>query len=423
MSSLLFQLEREDIPLQGSIRLDGSKSISNRALIIQALCREKFTIDFLSASEDTVTMQKLLSSEDEVLDTGPAGTTFRFLTAFLAFQEGRKILTGSQRMKKRPIGALVDALRVLGASIEYLDEEGYPPLQIDSPSSSRGGGRVEVISGISSQFISALLMVAPSLPSGLEIQLKGPLVSRSYLEMTLALMNYFGVEYEWSGQVIKVPGQEYLPRSFAVEADWSAASYHYTNAALSKESDLELKGLFRNSLQGDAASVPLFKQLGIQSTWTDSGVHLSKKTETAQVFEHHFINCPDIAQTLAVACAGKGVPGIFSGLETLRIKETDRITALQNEFAKIGVSFIKMPEKFRKKREGEYYLLEGKATWLESPAFETYDDHRMAMAFAPLSMLNPVRIADPAVVGKSYPGFWQHLIDLGWTIKVNESSS
>lgn len=418
MSSLLFQLEREDKPLEGSIRLDGSKSISNRVLIIQALCRKKVTIDFLSTSEDTVTMQKLLSSEDEVLDTGPAGTTYRFLTAFLAFQEGRKILTGSERMKKRPIGALVDALRVLGASIEYLEKEGYPPLQIDSPLSSRNGGRVEVISGISSQFISALLMVAPSLPRGLEIQLKGPLVSRSYLEMTLALMNYFGVEHEWSGQVIKVPSQEYMPRSFAVEADWSAASYHYANAALSIESDLELKGLFRNSLQGDAASVPLFEKLGIHSTWTNSGVHLRKKAETAQVFEHHFINCPDIAQTLAVVCAGKGVPGIFSGLETLRIKETDRIAALQNEFTKIGVTFLKMPEKFLKSHEGEYYLLEGKATWSDSPTFATYDDHRMAMAFAPLSILNPVQIEDPAVVGKSYPGFWQHLVDLGWTIRA-----
>lgn len=418
MSSLLFQLERQAQPLEGSIRLDGSKSISNRALIIQALCHEKFSIDYLSTSEDTVTMQKLLSSEEETLDTGPAGTTFRFLTAFLAFQEGRKVLTGSERMKKRPIGALVNALRVLGASIEYLDEEGYPPLQIDSPSSNNGGGRVEVVSDISSQFISALLMVAPSLPSGLEIHLKGSLVSRSYLEMTLALMKYFGVEHEWSGQIIKVPNQEYIPRSFAVEADWSAASYHYANAALCEESDLELKGLFKDSLQGDAACVSLFHNLGIRSTWTDGGVHLSKGEERAQVFEHHFINCPDIAQTLAVVCAGKGVPGIFSGLETLRIKETDRIAALQNEFAKIGVTFVKMPEKFRKSMRGEYYLLEGKPSWSEAPAFVTYDDHRMAMAFAPLSILHPVQIADPAVVGKSYPGFWQHLIDLGWTIRV-----
>ncbi|MDH3651034.1 MAG: 3-phosphoshikimate 1-carboxyvinyltransferase, partial [Saprospiraceae bacterium] len=262
-------------------------------------------------------MQQLLDSDESVLDTGPAGTTYRFLTAFYALQEGTQILTGSDRMKNRPIGPLVDALRSIGANIQYLESEGYPPLQIQPPTKLGMHRQVKVQAGISSQFISALLMIAPSLPSGLDVILEGSMVSRSYLEMTLSLMSHFGVNHKWSGNTISIAAQKYRPKPFEVEGDWSAASYHYTNTVFAVSAELELKGLFKNSWQGDATSLDLFDRLGVQSTWTADGVVLTKKERQVQVLDHNFINCPDIAQTMSVVCAGLGVPGIFSGLDTL----------------------------------------------------------------------------------------------------------
>ncbi len=415
---MVFQLQKRDSHLSGTIHLDGSKSISNRALLIRALSPSSFEIENLSTSDDTKAMLSLIGRSEGVMDVGPAGTTFRFLTAYCATRPGEQILTGSSRMKQRPIGPLVDALRVLGADIEYVEAEGYPPLKINAPKELGKNRKLEIPANISSQFISALLMIAPTLPNGLEITLVGNLVSASYLQMTLDMMNHFGINYSFEDQVIDVPAQEYQPLRYMVESDWSAASYHYAAAALADDVDLHLNGLFQESLQGDAATVELFDRLGLQTTWTGTGVRITRHGKVRPYIEHDFILCPDIAQTLAVVCGGLGIGGAFTGLETLSIKETDRIVALKTELSKVGVSFAKAPAKFSKNSAKKFYLLEGKAQWDEAPSFATYHDHRMAMAFAPLSILAPVRVEDPEVVGKSYPDYWKDLVDLGWTVET-----
>ncbi len=411
---MTYSISKADRNIKGTISLNGSKSISNRALIIRALCGRDFSIEHLSTSKDTVTMQKLLAQKEGPLDTGHAGTTFRFMTAFLALQAGEQVLTGSARMKQRPIGVLVDALRELGASIEYLEQEGYPPLKIKSPNIGKQH-RLKIAAGTSSQFISALLLIAPSLPEGLELELEGKIVSRPYIEMTLGLMEHFGVKHQWDDQVIKILPQKYQAESFKVEADWSAASYHYILAAFSDQVDLQLDGLWKNSWQGDAILAKMMTRFGIQTSYNEKGIHLSKAGESRPAFEWDFIRCPDIAQSLAVVCGGLGISGLFTGLETLSIKETDRIAALKTELNKVKVSFAKLPKHFSKKSEQEYFVVEGKAA-LDTPTFATYQDHRMAMAFAPLAMFGSVNIEEPEVVVKSYPDYWEDLKKLGFEI-------
>lgn len=363
-------------------------------------------------------MQSLLASHDQVLDAGAAGTTFRFLTAYLAMQEGSLTLTGTERMKKRPIKLLVDALRQLGADIEYLENEGYPPLRIHSPNGLGLAHRLAIPADTSSQYLSALLMIAPTLPKGLELELVGKLVSRPYLEMTLRMMAYFGVQHSWLDNVIYVPPGQYTPKAFTVEADWSAASYHYALAALSDTCDLRLHGLFSNSWQGDSALPVMMRSFGVESHWEGNTVHLTKQAGAVKsFFEWDFLPCPDIAQTLAVVCGAMGVQGLFTGLETLRIKETDRIAALQAELAKVQVFLSKLPDRFSKNKEKEYFMVDGKAVVEGSPSFATYEDHRMAMAFAPLAMLGEVQIEEPGVVEKSYPGFWEDLRSLGFMVE------
>jgi 3-phosphoshikimate 1-carboxyvinyltransferase len=418
---MIFQLEKETKELKGTIRLDGSKSISNRALMIRALCGDAFPIDNLSTSQDTSTLADLLSAKRKTYDAGPAGTTFRFLTAYLAIQEGKQVLTGSKRMKERPIGPLVDALRDIGAKITYLEKDGFPPLEIDTPQLSDHKQVIEIPATISSQFISALAMIGPALPGGLEINLKGDIVSLSYLEMTMSMMRHFGADINSSGHRIIINPGKYQALAYDVEADWSAASYYYAIAAMAETVDFKLRGLFRKSMQGDTIIFALFKKLGIQSTWQEDGLHLTKKSDIKPLLELDFILCPDIAQTVAVVCGGMGIAGVFSGLETLRIKETDRIVALQNELGKIGVYFSAQPERFSDKKGKQFFTIEGKGKWKEPPLFETYHDHRMAMAFAPLSIIRPVCIVAPDVVKKSYPGFWKDLVSLGWKIRVFDS--
>ncbi|MEM9916665.1 MAG: 3-phosphoshikimate 1-carboxyvinyltransferase [Bacteroidota bacterium] len=411
---MIYHISKDNKHIQGTLTLNGSKSISNRALIIQALADDRSTIDRLSTSRDTVTMQALLAECEDgaVLDTGAAGTTFRFLTAYLALQEGTQILTGSERMKQRPIGVLVEALRKLGADIEYLETEGYPPLKIKTAALDKAN-KLSISAGVSSQYISALLMIAPSLPSGLSLELEGKIVSLPYIEMTLRLMEYFGVEHHWNGQTIEVKPQSYQFRPFTVEADWSAASYYYAIAALADSIDLQLNGLFENSLQGDSVLPEMMKQFGVESRFTGQGVHLSRPGKPGETFHWDFIQCPDVAQTLAVICGGLGVEGTFTGLETLYIKETDRIAALKEELAKVKVQFSKLEGG---QDEKEYFCTSGKAQ-LEQPIFATYEDHRMAMAFAPLAMLGGISVAEPMVVVKSYPKFWEDLEILGFEVK------
>jgi len=401
----------------GTITLNGSKSIANRALIIRALCDQDFPIHKLSNSKDTVLMDSLLKSNSQVRDAGAAGTTFRFMTAYLSMQQGTQVLTGTERMKQRPIGVLVDALRKLGANIDYLEKEGYPPLKIHSPDSFGHSNQVTISAGTSSQYISALLMIAPTLPNGLELILDGEIVSRPYIEMTLNLMAHFSVLHQWDGNTIKVAHQKYQPRPFTVEADWSGASYYYAIAAFAEQVDLQLDGLFEESVQGDSVLVEMMEQFGIQSTFNETGVHLTKTSaDLPPVFEWDFIKCPDLAQTIAVICGGLGVQGLFTGLKTLRIKETDRIAALQNELAKMQVYLSALPKRFAPKSDKEYFMIDGKAV-VDNPTFPTYEDHRMAMAFAPLAQLGQINIEEPKVVDKSYPLFWKDISTLGFEVK------
>ena len=414
-------LSKPNRSLQGEIQLDGSKSISNRAVIALALAGAdpKAWLSNCSTSKDTTTLLRLLTQQEGPYDAGDAGTTFRFLTAFLATRPGEQILTGSARMQERPIGGLVEALRGLGANIEYMEREGYPPLRIGALKTETLGQnrpRVSIQAGTSSQFLSAMLLIGPYLPQGLTLVPEGNLVSRPYLDMTLRLMRAFGAEADWveNGTIEVAPGG-YVPHPFTVEADWSAASYWYSMAAFSDDLDLKLKGLFADSWQGDAVLSDMMQAFGVQTEFEADGIRLrASGAATKPQFEWDFLACPDIAQTLAVVCAGLGVTGVFSGLETLSIKETDRIAALRQELAKVGVVFSKLPAHFSKKSpDKKFYLVDGKATWDAPPVFATYGDHRMAMAFAPLAFFAPVSVEHPKVVSKSYPQFWEHCAAIG----------
>ena len=404
--------------IKGTITLTGSKSIANRVLLIRALSGFHFDIENMSESDDSKTMTALLASQEFTLDAHHAGTTYRFLTAYLALREGENILTGSDRMKQRPIGPLVTALRQLGADITYIETEGYPPLRIGSPA-QMNKNEVSVPGDISSQYLSALLMVGPMLPHGLKLHITGELVSRPYLEMTLSIMAFFGVSHDWTENTITVSKQTYIPKDYFVEADWSAASYYYSIAALADEADITLIGLHEDSLQGDSAIALIANKFGVNSTFQQNEVRLVKERNNAPTsfLEYDFIKQPDIAQTVFTMCAGKGINGLFTGLQTLYIKETDRIAAFKKELAKVEVYLSKVPDKFKKNSIGEYHMIEGKANLSSLPIFETYNDHRMAMALAPLALIGKIQVNDASVVSKSYPGFWKDLEKLGFKIE------
>ncbi|MEY3194540.1 MAG: hypothetical protein RIQ78_637 [Bacteroidota bacterium] len=404
--------------LSGTLVLAGSKSISNRALIAFALAKANPAdwLSNLSISEDTQTLQSLLSHRGDVFDAGDGGTTFRFMAAYLAIQPGVQTLTGSARMLERPIRPLVEALRSLGANVQYLGEEGFPPLLLGEPVVSADEvPRIRIAADVSSQFLSALLLIAPYLPQGLELLPEGPLVSRSYVAMTVGMMRYFGAEVRWEGEKIHVLPGGYIPRALSIEADWSGASYWYAMAVFADTVDLRLVGFRADSWQGDAVLVGMMERLGIESHFESNTLVLKKNEKKPEpFFEWDFLECPDIAQTLAVVCGGLGVLGVFSGLETLHNKETDRIAALKVELGKVGVSFVKLPAHMNKRSPGKtFYQVQGKATWDTPPVFATHGDHRMAMSFAALSMLGPVVVECPRVVSKSYPLFWEHLRQVG----------
>jgi len=417
----MYELSHPGTPLKGHIELTGSKSIANRALIIRALTEGDFPIHRLAAADDTVRLEKLLASEEEVLDAGPAGTTFRFLTGYLSRRPGHQILTGSQRMKERPIGILVNALRELGADIEYTENEGYPPLRIGQSALDRTS-ELTIAADTSSQYISCLLMLAPTLPKGLRLRLEGNIVSVPYIKMTLSLMAHFGVESNWEGQTIVVAPQAYQARAFTVEADWSAASYYYGIAALAAEADLQIDGLFSESVQGDSIVAELYQRFGVSTDFNDAGLRIMKSADAVvpPLFEQDFVDCPDIAQTLMATCAGLGVQALYSGLQTLFIKETDRVKAMQTEMGKLGISLYKIPAHMSGADEGQQFFgQEGRADFTVSgtPTFMTYHDHRMAMALAPLALLHPIQLENPDVVGKSYPDFYTDFARLGFTAR------
>lgn len=375
--------------------LPASKSISNRVLILDALAGGKSQLDNLSDANDTRLMRELIGSESPLIDIEDAGTTMRFLTAYFAVMGPRKTLTGTPRMQQRPIGILVDALRSLGAEIAYKKRDGYPPLEIGGFGGQKTN-RLNIRGDVSSQFISALMMVAPTLPQGLTLELTGKIGSRPYIEMTAALMNRFGVTSSFVGNTITVGHQEYQPCALSVESDWSAASYWFAFAALAGDAEIRLPHLFENSLQGDHAIQKIMEPLGVRSEM-DNGLLRLTKTDSAENFTWDFSDSPDLAQTAAVVCAAKGIGGYFTGLESLRIKETDRIAALQRELRKIGADLEQEANGWRVRPSES---LPGRAE------FDSYEDHRMAMAFAPLATKMDVSIADPIVVKKSYPKFW-----------------
>jgi 3-phosphoshikimate 1-carboxyvinyltransferase len=395
-------------PITGEIDLPASKSISNRALILSMLSQSAEGIAHLADCDDTKVMIETLHSTLSTFDIGAAGTSMRFLTAYLSNREGEWVLTGSERMKNRPIEVLVNALNQLGAKIDYVEKEGYPPLRISGKALQ--GGKIKLAGDISSQYISALLMVAPTMSAGLEIMLEGEVISTPYIRMTLRMMNDFGVEAKWKNQTITIPHQDYKPIPFHVESDWSAASYWYAIAALSPNSSFKLLGLIRDSTQGDAQVATIFEPLGITTEYTSDGVIISHSGTHVSTFSYNFIDQPDLAQTVVVCCCLMGISFSFSGLQTLKIKETDRIAALKNEMAKLGY-ILAEPAK-------------GMLEWNEKrtyPDYEkpirTYEDHRMAMAFAPASLVHSIKIEHPEVVSKSYPKFWNDLQSVGFQIR------
>lgn len=405
-----YVVSKSDKTLKGSIVLPGSKSVANRALIIHALSYSPYPIENLSDSDDTRVMEQVFNSNTNYFDIGHAGTAMRFLTAFLSQIVGEWTLTGSDRMKQRPIGILVDALNKLGARIEYLENEGFPPLKIYG--SHLKGCVLELDGSVSSQYISALLMIAPTIESGLTLRLKNKITSRPYIEMTLKLMEQFGVQHVWKGNEIRIAEQSYKARPFSVEADWSGASYWYEMAVMADDVDVELIGLTTESLQGDAQIAKWFEQLGIDTFATEKGSKLVKNCrQLPNSLNLNFIENPDVAQTFAVLCVMKQIPFHFSGLETLKIKETNRIAALQDELAKFGAQ-ITEPAHGELKWDGTFPLDK-----LTVPEIETYHDHRMALAFAPACQLcGPVAILDPMVITKSYPGYWEDLKKVGFEV-------
>ena len=401
-----------------TVDLPASKSISNRALIIHALSGGSTLPENLSDCDDTSVIIEALRTMPEEINIKAAGTAMRFMTAYLSVTPGTHILTGTERMKHRPIGILVDALRTLGANIEYIGEEGYPPLRITG--STLKGGLLEIHGNVSSQYISALLMIGPMLKDGLTLRLLDHIISRPYIDLTLWMMGEFGAEAEWtSADTITVSPKPYKSRDYFIENDWSGASYWYEMLALNDdpESEIRLTGLMDGSKQGDSITRYIFSLLGVKTKLQSKKagipqtITLKKNGHCVPKLEYDFVNCPDLAQTFVVACAAMNIPFHFTGLSTLKIKETDRIEALKTEMRKLGYVV--------KDIDGSELLWDGERC---EPSLEqgidTYEDHRMALAFAPYAMKhNGLVINNPQVVTKSYPHYWDHLRQAGFKVE------
>lgn len=395
--------------IKATIQLPASKSISNRALIINALGKGIHTPEDLSDCDDTRVMVKALTEGKDTIDIMAAGTAMRFLTAYLSVTPGERTITGTERMRQRPIRILVDALRELGAEIEYVDNEGFPPLRIKGAELKRN--EITLKGNVSSQYISALLMIGPELKNGLTLHLSGDIISRPYIDLTLQLMRDFGARAAWtSPDSISVAPQPYQSVPFKVESDWSAASYWYQMVALSPKAEIELVGLFRNSYQGDSRGAEIFSHLGITTEFTPQGVKLKKTGKAPDKLVEDFVDIPDLAQTFVVTCALLNIPFRFTGLQSLKIKETDRIAALKAELKKLGYLI---------EEENDSVLMWNgeRCEPQDTPIIATYEDHRMAMAFAPAVICYPnLQIADPQVVSKSYPGYWEDLKQAGFQV-------
>lgn len=394
--------------LSGKIAVTGSKSESNRLLILQAQF-SGIEIENLSNSDDTRVLQGALSSQQEIIDIHHAGTAMRFLTAYFASTPGREvILTGSQRMQERPIAVLVEALRDLGANISYENAEGYPPLRIKGKQLQKN--KVVVKANISSQYISALMLIAASLPEGLEIYLEGKVTSVPYILMTLQLLKQCGISGSFENNMISISSKKAIPgTNFTVESDWSSASYFYSMTALSDSAAISLSSYREESLQGDRSVADIYQKLGVKTTFLEGEVKLEKiEVQLPEILELDLSNSPDLAQTIAVTCFGLGVSLKMTGLHTLRIKETDRLQALKNELGKLGGEVVITEDSLQLAASGEIK---------PNIEIETYNDHRMALAFAPLALKVPVVIKDADVVSKSFPEFWKDFQQLGFSVE------
>ena len=401
--------------LSADINLPASKSISNRALIIHALSGGQLPQN-LSDCDDTRAVINALRDMPETIDVGAAGTAMRFMTAYLAVTEGEHVITGSERMRHRPVGVLVDALRMLGATINYVAEEGYPPLHISGHPLL--GGKLEIPGNVSSQFISALLLIGPVMHLGLSLHLTGEIVSRPYIDLTIHVMHGFGAEVDWtSPDTIEVRPKPYSNAPYLIENDWSASSYWYELASLYpiSEANVSMRGLEDSSRQGDSVVKYIFSLLGVKTAFDEphSGkpttVRLTRHLDSVSQLSYDFLNCPDLAQTVVATCCGLGVTFHFTGLASLRIKETDLLVALQRELRKLGfiIQII----------NNEELLWDGSVCEPSMEPIDTYEDHRMAMAIAPLAVKFPgLRINNPEVVTKSYPDFWKDLRKASFTI-------
>ena len=397
--------------VKGTVKLPASKSLSNRALIIQALCKEPFTIHNLSVAEDTQVLKRILESNTLIADVGDAGTAMRFLLAYYSTQPTEVTLTGSARMQQRPIGPLVDALRSMGAEINYTGVAGYPPVTVKGTRSLNN--TVTIRSDVSSQFITALMLIAPVLDNGLTILFDGDVTSYAYIEMTAHLMLHFGAEIAEVDGGFKIIHTRYLNDDFEVEPDWSAASYFFEIAALAKEADILLENLPIISSQGDSGIVDLYEAVfDLKCKPADIGVHIKKQRKQLDIddAEFDFTDMPDLAQTVAATAAGLGMEFTLTGLHTLRIKETDRIAALKAELKKLGIG-VEVGE--------DWIKISPPLTKTGDLSFNTYNDHRMAMALAPLALVvDSVSIENPEVVHKSFPGYWEELKKLGFVITL-----
>ena len=398
----------EDKKINKEITISGSKSESNRLLILQKLY-PNISIKNLSDSDDSVHMQHALSTTDSEINIGHAGTAMRFLTSYFAIQEGREIvLTGSERMQQRPIKILVDALSALGANITYENNEGYPPLRIKGTKLKKD--KVQINGNVSSQYISSLLLIAAQLENGLEIELLGDITSIPYINMTLSLLTQLGIQNSFEENIIKVTPKSKLDlEDVVVESDWSSASYFYSIIALCDiGSEIKLSSYKKNSLQGDSVLVEIYKHFGVETTFEQHSITLKKVAETnSEVLEIDLKNAPDIAQTIAVTCFAEGIACNLIGLHTLKIKETDRLEALKEELTKLGATISVTNESLH---------LEEAASINENVSIKTYNDHRMAMAFAPLSFKVPITILNAEVVTKSFQNFWFTMDKIGMKI-------
>lgn len=392
-----------------TIYLNSSKSESNRLLIIKALSEKEITIKNLSKANDSVLLKNLLESENLVVwDAQDAGTSFRFLTSFLAIKKEHVVLSGTERMKLRPVKVLVDALNKIGAEILYLENEGFPPIYVKGKI-NQVKNKLDIPGDISSQYISSLLLIAPLLEKGIEINIEEPFYSRPYVNMTLNLMNSFGIKSAVKGNKISIKNQEFSSGSYIVESDWSAASYWYSILSISDNiNNLTLQGLKKKSNQGDSVISELMKSFGVNTQYKEDGIVLTKIMFDTEEIELDFRDCPDLAQTILVVAAYHKIKLKVSGVESLKIKETDRLLAMKNELKKIGCDFYE---------EGNYWILEKRSREIDDElSIDTYKDHRMAMAFAPLASKKSIIINDPDVVVKSYPTYWEDLKKVGFII-------